>query len=184
MISTHFWSLISILNSEFQNSSFAKIFPEIFEKSGNSQEFAVLGKYQHIRYNSHSILSLRNRFWTKNFKIPNFLKVSRNFWKSGNSLEFAVLGQLQHIGYHSHSILVTEFQNSDNSGIFPHFFLEIYKFCKIQSFKIWIFLHFFQQLSGNNLEFTVLVCYDLSIKEMLSAFPLKIILWITWFVIF
>ena len=69
---TQFLSLNLILSSEFQNSNCPEIFPEIFGKSENSQEIAVLGQFQHIGYHFHSILVTEIDF---EVKISKFIYI-------------------------------------------------------------------------------------------------------------
>ena len=76
---TQFLSLNLILSSELQNSTFPEIFPEIFRKSGNSQEFAVWGQCQHIGYQFHSILVIKIHFEVRISKFKYFWNLSRNF---------------------------------------------------------------------------------------------------------
>ena len=134
---TQFLSQNLILSSEFQNSSFPEIFPEIFWKSGKSLELAFQGQFQHIGYHSHSVLVTEIDFELRISKFQFSRNIPEIFWKSGNALEFAFSSQFRHIGHHSHSVLVTEidfelriskFQFSRN---FSRIFLEIWKFSGI-----------------------------------------------------
>ena len=88
---TQFLSLNLILSAEFQNSNCPEIFPEIFRKSGSSQEIAVWGQFQHIGYHFHSILVTEIDFEVRISKFIYFWNLSRNFveiWKFSRICSF------------------------------------------------------------------------------------------------
>ena len=134
IISTQFWSLKSILSSEFQNYSFPEIFPEVFSKSGNFLEIWKFSGNLEILWNllfwpfpTYWIWSL-NQFLFYNFEILVFLKIFQNF---SGSLEICCLGPIFNIL----DIIPTQFRSL--SMIMHSEFIKI------------VFLLFFWNFSGN-----------------------------------
>ena len=90
-----YWNWFCTQNIKFLNftRNFLEI-PEIFWKSGNFVEFAILVQFQCIWHHFHLILVNEIDFA---LRISNFLvysgAFSRCFWKYGYHLEFVIFGQ-------------------------------------------------------------------------------------------
>ena len=95
-----------IVESEFQNSNFSGILPEIFWKSGNSQILADLDQFGCTGYHFHSVFITDLNFELRISRFQLFCSFSfRNFpeiWK------FSIFMQFQCIGHHLQLIFVTE----------------------------------------------------------------------------
>ena len=88
---SQFLSLNLILCLEIQNSSFPEIWNLEIWKSGSCLEFAVLGQFQHIGYQSHSVLVTEIDFEVRISKFIYFWNLSRNFleiWKFSRICSF------------------------------------------------------------------------------------------------
>ena len=94
------------MKSEFQNSNFSGILPEIFWKSGNSQILADLDQFGCTGYHFHSVFVTDLNFQLRTSRFQLFCNFSsRNFpeiWK------FSIFMQFQCIGHHLQLIFVTE----------------------------------------------------------------------------
>ena len=103
---TQFRSQSMIVKSEFQNSNFSGILPEIFWKSGNSQILADLDQFGCTGYHFHSVFVTDLNFQLRTSRFQLFCNFSsRNFpeiWK------FSIFMQFQCIGHHLQLIFVTE----------------------------------------------------------------------------